>query len=75
MRFMTKGDGVEHRIYVRYGPVPGFVAANVVSALTVLACLYLCVRRIYGARPPRTEEDREEENSLPEAKKEKTLET
>lgn len=51
MRFMTKGDGVEHRIYVRYGPVPGFVAANVVSALTVLACLYLCVRRIYGARP------------------------
>ena len=36
MRFFLKGDGAEHRIYVRYGPVAGFVAANVVSALTIL---------------------------------------
>ncbi len=40
MRFMVKGDGAEHRIYVRYGPVAGFVIANVVSAVTVLICLY-----------------------------------
>lgn len=40
MRFMLKGDGAEHRIYVRYGPVAGFVIANVVSAVTVLICLY-----------------------------------
>lgn len=36
MRFSLKGDGTEHRIYVRYGPVAGFVAANIVSALTIL---------------------------------------
>lgn len=36
MRFFLKGDGAEHRIYVRYGPVAGFVAANAVSALTIL---------------------------------------
>ncbi|MDE7246662.1 MAG: hypothetical protein K2N43_02110 [Lachnospiraceae bacterium] len=40
MRFMVKGDGAEHRIYVRYGPVAGFVIANVVSALTIFVCLY-----------------------------------
>ena len=38
MRFYTKGDGTEHRIYVRYGPVWGFVIADIVSALTVLYC-------------------------------------
>lgn len=36
MRFFLNGDGAEHRIYVRYGPVAGFVAANIVSALTIL---------------------------------------
>ena len=36
MRFSLRGDGTEHRIYVRYGPVAGFVAANIVSALTIL---------------------------------------
>lgn len=40
MRFFVNGDGAEHRIYVRYGPVPAFVIADVVSALTVLYCLY-----------------------------------
>ncbi|MDE7429233.1 MAG: hypothetical protein K2N00_08235, partial [Lachnospiraceae bacterium] len=39
MRFFLKGDGAEHRIYVRYGPVAGFVAANIVSALTILLSL------------------------------------
>ena len=42
MRFSVNGDGAEHRIYVRYGPVWGFVAADVVSALTILYC---CVKR------------------------------
>ena len=46
MRFFLKGDGGEHRIYVRYGPVAGFVAANMVSALTILL---LAVRRFLPA--------------------------
>lgn len=44
MRFPVNGDGAEHRIYVRYGPVPGFVIADVVSALTILYCLWHCVK-------------------------------
>lgn len=52
MRFFVNGDGAEHRIYVRYGPVWGFVAADVVSALTVLYC---CVKRIFKARKQRAE--------------------
>ncbi|MCI8322329.1 MAG: hypothetical protein HFI54_01515 [Lachnospiraceae bacterium] len=40
MRIFVDGDGAEHRIYVRYGPVPGFIIADVVSALTVLYCLH-----------------------------------
>ncbi len=40
MRFSLKGDGAEHRIYVRYGPVPGFLAADAVSALAILYCLW-----------------------------------
>lgn len=58
MRFLTKGDGAEHRIYVRYGPVAGFVIANVVSALTVLACLWkrwLC--RVILLRRQKAEEE------------------
>lgn len=74
MRFLTKGDGEEHRIYVRYGPVLGFVTADVVSAITVLACLYLCVVRIFGAWPPRQGEGRKGRNFLFKAEREETLE-
>lgn len=35
MRFMVPGDGVEHTIYVRYGPNPLFIAANLISALSI----------------------------------------
>ena len=35
MRFKLKGDGAEHTIYVRYGPNPPFILANLVSALTI----------------------------------------
>ena len=52
MRFFVNGDGAEHRIYVRYGPVWGFVAADVVSALTVLYC---SMKRIFKARQQRVE--------------------
>lgn len=45
MRFMVQGDGVEHRIYVRYGPVIGFVIANLVSALTIAGCVWYLVSR------------------------------
>ncbi len=37
IRITAVGDGAEHTVYVRYGRVPGFVAANLVSALTVAA--------------------------------------
>lgn len=43
MRFAVQGDGAKHQIYVRYGPVAGFVIANVVSAITIIGCVwYLC---------------------------------
>lgn len=41
IRFFVNGDGTPHQVYVRYGPLPGFVIANIVSAATILACLYL----------------------------------
>lgn len=37
IRIAAEGDGVRHTVYVRYGRVPLFMAANVVSALTVMA--------------------------------------
>lgn len=36
MRFTVHGDGQEHTINVRYGPHPAFIAANLVSALTIV---------------------------------------
>lgn len=35
MRFKVKGDGIRHTIYVRYGPHPVFIVANLVSVLTI----------------------------------------
>lgn len=40
MRFAVKGDGAEHRIYVQYGPVGGFVIANIISAITIIGCIW-----------------------------------
>lgn len=58
MRFQVKGDGAEHRIYVRYGPVAGFMIANVVSAITVLLCLWRCwLCRVIPLRRPAEEEE------------------
>lgn len=74
MRFLTKGDGVEHRIYVRYGPVAGFVIANVVSALTILSCLYLCVRRKLPFHPPFLRGSQKDGDSSFETEREETLE-
>ena len=54
MRFFLNGDGAEHRIYVRYGPVAGFVAANVVSALTILlAVLWRFLPALWRGEPGR----------------------
>lgn len=36
MRFAVQGDGAEHIIRVRYGPNPVFIAATLVSALTII---------------------------------------
>lgn len=35
IRIRTIGDGMEHRVYVRYGRLPLFIAANLVSAATI----------------------------------------
>lgn len=40
MRFALTGDGAPHQIYVRYGPIPAFWIANLLSALAVLCCLW-----------------------------------
>ena len=52
MRFMVQGDGVEHRIYVRYGPVAGFVIANLVSALTIAGCVWYVFRKRKNKEKP-----------------------
>lgn len=44
IRFLVKADGQEHTIYVRYGPVIGFVLADMLSALTLLLIGWRCVR-------------------------------
>lgn len=41
IRLPLNGDGASHQVYVRYGPVPGFVIADIVSAATVL---FICIR-------------------------------
>lgn len=40
MRITLPGDGIEHTVYVRFGPVPGFVAADIISALTLVGVGY-----------------------------------
>lgn len=40
IRFSVNGDGALHQIYVRYGPIPGFVIADIVSALTLLVLFW-----------------------------------
>lgn len=45
IRLMLTGDGKEHRIYIRFGPVAGFVIANVISALTIAGIVYLYLKR------------------------------
>lgn len=51
MRFAVKGDGMEHRIYVQYGPVAGFVIANIISAITIIGCIW----RLYRNRKKKYE--------------------
>lgn len=45
IRIAAIGDGVRHTVYVRYGRVPLFMAANLVSALTVAAIGWWLWRR------------------------------
>ena len=35
------GDGTEHRIHVQYGPIPLFIAANIISAISICGLLIL----------------------------------
>ena len=37
IRIEAVGDGTEHTVYVRYGRIPAFIVANLVSALTIAA--------------------------------------
>ena len=57
MRFTVKGDGMEHQINIRYGPVPAFVLANLVTALTIAAFVLQAWKR---RRKSASEEGREE---------------
>lgn len=41
IRIMLTGDGEEHMIYLRFGPVAGFVIADILSALTIAGWIYL----------------------------------
>lgn len=52
IRFAVKGDGAEHRIYVRYGPVAGFVIANIISAMTIIGCVWYLLRGRKKEHPP-----------------------
>lgn len=45
MRIMLSGDGKKHSIYVRFGPVAGFVAANIISVLTIAGIIYVWLKR------------------------------
>lgn len=48
IKIMLKGDGKEHTIYVRFGPVAGFVIADIISALTLAGCGYYLWKRKKG---------------------------
>ncbi|MCM1145803.1 MAG: 6-pyruvoyl-tetrahydropterin synthase-related protein [Blautia sp.] len=46
IRIMLTGDGREHMIYLRFGPVAGFLIADILSALTIAGWIYLRRRPI-----------------------------
>lgn len=45
IRVMLTGDGQEHEVYVRFGPVAGFWAASLISLLTAVGTGYLWWRK------------------------------
>jgi hypothetical protein len=45
IRLQVTGDGTEHSFYVQYGPMPGFLLATVVSALTLALCVWYLLGR------------------------------
>ncbi len=40
IRIMLEGDGKQHTISVRFGPVAGFVIADLISLFTIIGCCY-----------------------------------
>lgn len=50
IRLMIEGDGKEHTIRVRFGPVAGFIIADIVSALTLIWIGYLLIQKRFGLR-------------------------
>lgn len=63
MRVAAKGDGAKHTIYVRYGPNPIFILADIVSALTI-AGVIVYLRRRRRTVPALTESITDTENRL-----------
>lgn len=45
IRVMISGDGKEHEVHVRFGPMPGFLAASAISFLTVAGIVWLWWRK------------------------------
>ena len=37
------GDGIEHRIFVQYGPIPLFIIANIISAVSICCLVTLLI--------------------------------
>ncbi len=50
IRIDLNGDGMEHMIRLRFGPVAGFVAADVISALTILVIACAIYNKKYKNR-------------------------
>ena len=50
------GDGTEHRIHVQYGPIPLFIAANIISAISICGLLILLLyKKKKNANMPKLE--------------------
>lgn len=57
IKIMLNGDGKEHTIFIRFGPVVYFVIADIISLLTLLACLYPVVYPKWKEWKSREEEE------------------
>lgn len=65
IRIRTIGDGLEHRVYVRYGRMPLFLLANLVSAATIAGIGWRMFRRKKRGQPPAEDSLQQGKGDLP----------